>query len=332
VALVLAAVTLAALSLLLGSALRADPQGWLRWGREIALREGPFTTLDYPSWKPLPVLLTVPLAFCGALGPALWLVVVRAAGILSLVLVFDLGRRRAGGAGGVVAAGAVALTPSWWPTLAGGGIEPLLVLVGCLALDRHERGRHGQTVLLLWLMALGREEALALLLLYGLCLARSDRRWLLWTALGAGGVLGLWLSGDWLGSGDPLHGGALARSAPDAIALRLSGAPLAIAVATVAGILSAPLWLAAGVGARSALRSGDRTLVAALVAALAWIATDLVMAAEGFPLPARFLLPPAVALSIAAGVGATVLLDTVARGLGLLEPAPEAAPPHGRAP
>ncbi|MDX6730040.1 MAG: hypothetical protein QOK49_4845 [Baekduia sp.] len=332
VAIVLAAVTVAALSLLLGSALRADPLGWLRWGRAIALADGPFSTVDYPSWKPLPVLLTVPLAFCGALGPTLWLVVVRAAGILSFVLVFDLGRRRGGWTAGIVAAGAVALIPTWWPTMVGGGIEPLLVLAGCLAIDRHERGRDGQAVLLLGVMAMGREEALGLLLLAGLCLGRRDRRWVLWTGLGAVGVLALWLTGDWLGSGDPLHGGELARSAPDAVALRLSGAPLGVGAGTVAGILTAPVWLAAGVGAWSALRSRDRTLVTALVAALAWIATDLVMAGEGFPLPARFLFPPAVALSIVAGVGATVLLDAVARGLGLPEPAPEPAPEQGRAP
>jgi hypothetical protein len=309
---VLASLAVAALSLLLGTSVRADPEGWLRWGREIALGDGAFTTLDYPSWKPLPVLLTVPLAFSGALGPALWLVVTRATGILALALVFDLGRRRAGVAAGVVAAGALALIPTWWPTLAGGGIEPLLVSLGCLALDRLERGRHGPAILLLCALALGREEALPLVVVYGLFLARRDPRLAALALLGAAGVLALWLSGDWLGSGDPLHGGALARSAPDATALRLSGAPLTGALPTVASVLAAPFWIAAVVGAVAALRRRDRALVAAVGAALGWIATDLAMAADGFPLPTRFLFPAAAALTIAAGVGTATLLDALA--------------------
>jgi hypothetical protein len=332
VPLALAALAAAALSLLLGSALRDDPEGWLRWGREIGLGEGAFSTLGYPSWKPLPVLLTVPLAFCGGLGPTLWLVVERAAGILALALVFDLGRRRAGVAAGVVATGALALMPSWWPTLAGGGIEPLLVCLGCLAIDRHERGRHGQTLALLCLLALGREEAVPLLLVYGVCLGRRDRRWIAAGALGAAGVLGLWLTGDWIGSGDPLHGAELAKAAPDAIALQLSGEPLAAVLPTAAGLLLiAPLWLAAAVGATAALRSRDRTLVAAVAAALAWIAMDLVMVAHGFPLPTRFLFPAAAALSVAAGVGVAVLLNALARGLRPLGPVPDAGAGSGRA-
>ncbi|MDX6713561.1 MAG: hypothetical protein QOH30_119 [Baekduia sp.] len=319
---VLASLAVAALSLLLGTSVRADPEGWLGWGRALALGDGAFTTLDYPSWKPLPVLLTVPLAFCGALAPALWLVVARGAGILAFALVFDLGRRRAGVPAGVVAAGSLALIPSWWPTLAGGGIEPLLVALGCLAIDRHERGRHGQAVLLLCAMALGREEALPLVVVYGLWVARRDQRLAILALLGAAGVLALWLGGDWLGSGDPLHGGDLAREAPDAIALRLSGAPLTVALPTVASVLAAPLWIAAAVGAVAAVRARDVTLVVAVAAALGWIGTDLAMAAAGFPLPTRFLFPATAALSIAAGVGAAMMLDALAgrRATPLLMP------------
>jgi hypothetical protein len=338
VALVLSAVVFAALSLLLGSSLRVDPEGWLRWGREIALGDGAFTTVDYPSWKPLPVLLTVPLAFCGTLGPTLWLVVERAAGLLALALVFDLARRRAGVTAGAVAVGALALTRTWWPTLAGGGIEPLLVALGCGAIDRHERGRHGQALLVLCLVALGREEAVLVVLGYGAWLGRRHGfRWMATAAVGAAAIVAFWLSGDWIGSGDPLHGGELAKAAPDAIALQLSGAPLAGALVTVAGLLAAPLWPAAAFGVSAAWRAGDRILPAVLLAAGGWVGADLLLAADGYPLPTRFLFPVAAApLSVAAGIGATFLLDAALASRDRLaswpEPEPEAPSCRGPGP
>ena len=49
-----------------------DAWGWLLWGREIT---GPlqFTTATYPSWKPLPGLVAIPLAPLGDAAPWLWL-------------------------------------------------------------------------------------------------------------------------------------------------------------------------------------------------------------------------------------------------------------------
>jgi hypothetical protein len=61
-------------------ALRAGPQydpfGWLIWGRELL--HGRLDTLWYPSWKPLPVLVTAPAALAGHGALPLWLVVSRA--------------------------------------------------------------------------------------------------------------------------------------------------------------------------------------------------------------------------------------------------------------
>jgi hypothetical protein len=303
------ALALAALSLLIGQSLRFDPLGWLRWGRAIGLGDGAFTTRDYPSWKPLPVLLTVPLAFTGSLAPLLLLIVERAAGFLALFLLFVLGRRRAGPIAGIVAAGALALTPEWWPVLAGGGIEPLLVALGCLAVDRHDADRPWQVLGLLFLVALGREEALALLIAYGAVVARRDARFTAVAVVATGVVAALWLGGDWIGSGDPLHGGALARAAPDAVALRQSGTPMLSALPTVVDLFHAPLWAAAAVGAVAAVMSGDRTLTGLVACGLGWVAIDLTLAADGYPLQARFLFPAVGALSLAAGVGTMVVLE-----------------------
>src|SRR5947208_3632538 len=47
-----------------------DPYGWLLWGREITNGSPPFSTVDYPSWKPLAALLTTPIALVAV--AALW--------------------------------------------------------------------------------------------------------------------------------------------------------------------------------------------------------------------------------------------------------------------
>ena len=80
-----ACLLLAAASLALPSEPSYDPWAWLVWGRELG--NGTLDTAGGPSWKPGSVAVTVPLAPLGAeLAPALWLLLVRAAGLLSLVL------------------------------------------------------------------------------------------------------------------------------------------------------------------------------------------------------------------------------------------------------
>ncbi|MBA3327150.1 MAG: hypothetical protein H0T43_02465, partial [Solirubrobacterales bacterium] len=90
-ALVAACLALAGASLALPYEPVYDAWAWLVWGRELAglgldLSAG-------PSWKPLPVLVTTPLAAAGDAAPALWLVVARAGWLLAIVLAADLAWR-----------------------------------------------------------------------------------------------------------------------------------------------------------------------------------------------------------------------------------------------
>src|ERR671930_387217 len=79
---------LAALSLLLPSEPSYDPWAWLVWGRELTHLH--LDTQAGPSWKPLPVAITVVLSPLSkvddSIPPALWLVIARTAALLSLVL------------------------------------------------------------------------------------------------------------------------------------------------------------------------------------------------------------------------------------------------------
>jgi hypothetical protein len=86
----LAVLALTALTFLMPSAPTYDPWAWIVWGREILHLD--LSTVDGPSWKPLPVLLTTPFALFGGLAPDLWLFVARAGAIAGVVMAFRVAR------------------------------------------------------------------------------------------------------------------------------------------------------------------------------------------------------------------------------------------------
>jgi hypothetical protein len=291
-----ALVLLAAATLASVSTLRADPAGWLRWGRELALSgAGPLDTTGLPSWKPLPVIATAPLAFTGDAAPWLWRVLVCAAGLAALAGVASLAAARGGPRAGVVAAALLALTPAFWSSTRGGMIEPVVVALGAGAAWAHVRGRPGLVLGLLAAMALGREEALVLVLAYAVALRTAGPAWPAAGIALALAVAAVWLGGDLYGSGNVLHGGALARgAAPETPVTHFT--PLAYAVAAVV-VPAAAILIARG------LRRADAVTSAIAAAAAAWLAADLGLLALGYPVPARFLLPAASGLAVVAGVG-----------------------------
>src|SRR4051812_6748752 len=100
----LAILGLTALTFLVPAAPTYDPWAWIIWGREIMHLD--LSTVDGPSWKPLPVLLTTPFSLFGGLAPDLWLFVARAGAIAGVVRAFRAARRLGGGPAGAAAAGA----------------------------------------------------------------------------------------------------------------------------------------------------------------------------------------------------------------------------------
>src|SRR4051794_24111705 len=142
---------LAAISLLLPYDPSYDPWGWLVWGRELGRLQ--LHTDVALSWKPLPALLTAPLAPLGAVDVQVWLLLVRAAGLLALVFAFRLGNRLGGPLAGGLAAVSVLLLPGWIRYLAQANIEPVLVLLMLAAADSHFAGRRRPAFVLLTLLA-----------------------------------------------------------------------------------------------------------------------------------------------------------------------------------
>jgi hypothetical protein len=308
------AVLAAALSLLAQAVPGFDAQGWVLWGREITGGGlGALSTTAYPSWKPLPALVTTPLSLTGAAAPALWLVVARTGAVIAAVLAYRLAARFGGRAAGVAAVVGVVLLDRWWQYAARGAVEPPLAALLLGAVDRHLAGRRGQAAALLALAALGRHEAFALYGLYALVLVRERPARVLALVPGAVVVIALWLAGDWAGSGDPLHGAVLARRAHETIQAQRAGDVPIRTLSGAAGLVVVPLLIGAAAGLVLAWRRREPGLVLIGAAAVAWVGVDVVMAMRGYPASGRFMIPAAALVCVLGAVG-LASLARAARG------------------
>ncbi|MCX6390763.1 MAG: hypothetical protein NT122_09090 [Solirubrobacterales bacterium] len=134
------------------------------------------TGQDNVSWKPLPVLLTVPAsAISQQIGIHFWLWVSRSCVLGTSVLLYRLASRRGGPVGGIVAALLPLLIQNWDQSMVGGASEPLLMV---LILSAVEAALSNRRWLALWLAVLAglvRPEVTPLLVIYGVWLLRRDR-------------------------------------------------------------------------------------------------------------------------------------------------------------
>ncbi len=226
VALVVVALIIGGLSLLIPSTPSYDPWAWLVWGREIIHLN--LQTTGGPSWKPLPMIFTVPFAVFGNAAPDLWLVVARAGAVMAVVMVFKLCVRitRQLAVPLEQSAGRLELLASWAPALLAGVIaaiglafsggfisdnalgysEGLMTAIVLIAVERHLDGAPRQAFAVGFLAALDRPEIWLFWGPYGL--------WLFWKDPGARKlVIGLfvlipvlWFLPEYWGSGHFLRG------------------------------------------------------------------------------------------------------------------------------
>ena len=280
------------------------------WGRQLAHLD--LATTAGPSFKPLPVLVLAPLSVLGGATPVVWMGLMRAAAVLSLVLAYRVGARLAGPLAGAVAALSLALSADLYRTALLGSAEPVLIALTLGAVDRHMAGRRDWALVLVALAGLIRPEAWVLLGLYGVYvwLHEPGLRPLAVAAVVLPPVL--WLGLDWIGSGDPLHGSSTATSATEGSAANAS-VPAFEVVRRAADAIILPTLVLAGVGIVAAARRRDRAALSLAALALGWIAVVAIMAEVGFTGTRRYLAAPAAALCVLAGVGFASLLDAVRR-------------------
>ena len=314
---------LAALSLaIVRPAPSYDPWSWLLWGREIA--GGSLSTLEGPSFKPLPVAVTAVLAPLGAVAPVLWVLVARAAALLAVVLAFRLGRRLAGGRppAGVLAAAAVVACGSYVGYAASGLSEGMLLALALAGAEAWRADRPRAALACGVACGLLRVEAWPFLAAAGVVMWRrrpAERPLLVAAALA---VPAAWLVPELVGSGQLFRSATRAR-VPNPGQPALAEVPL---LASLGEAVRLPLWpLWAGVAllvrraiGRSGIASPSPAARAALVPAAAgvgWIALVAAMAQAGFSGEPRYALPGAALVAVSGAVGLAVgAREAAARG------------------
>jgi hypothetical protein len=220
------ALIIGALSLLIPSTPSYDPWAWIVWGREIVHIN--LQTTGGPSWKPLPMIFTIPFALFGKAAPDLWLVIARAGAFAAVVMVFRLSFRLTRQIGsyftsaadgvdrlsalgpallaGLIAALGLALTGGFISDNALGYSEGLATAIMLIAVERHLDGHRRHAFAIGFLVALDRPEIWLFWGPYGL--------WLWWKDPGARRlVIGLfvlipicWFLPEYWGSGHFLRG------------------------------------------------------------------------------------------------------------------------------
>jgi hypothetical protein len=297
-----------AATLILPATLGYDAWAWTVWGRQLAHLD--VDTTAGPSFKPLPVLVLAPLSVLGGATPVVWMGLMRAAAVLSLLLAYRLGARLAGPPAGAVAALSLALSADLYRTALLGSAEPVLIALTLGAADRHLAGRRDWALVLVALAGLIRPEAWVLLGLYGAFVWLYEPRL---RPLAVAAIVvppALWLGLDWIGSGDPLHAGSTATSATEGSAANAS-VPAFEVVRRAADAVIVPTLVLAAIGLAFAVRRRDRAVLSLAALALGWIAVVAIMAEVGFTGTRRYLAAPAAALCVVAGVGLVWVLEAV---------------------
>ncbi len=310
---------LAALSLLAPGVPTYDPMSWIVWGREIA--HGSLQTMGGPSWKPLPMLFTVPFSLLGdQLAPALWLVVARSGGLLGVAMGFRLAARLAGRAAGVFAAAAIVASEGYVYHAYRGNSEGLLVGLALWAVERHLDGRRTSAFVLGLGAALLRPEMWPLWGLYGLWFAWREPARRKLVLAGCAVIPLAWFVPEYLGSGDFLRAAARARepnldspayaAIPAREVLRQSAALVPLAVG--AGALAA-----VGVALKRRTGEHDHTVLVLAGSAAALLGAVAVMTQAGFSGNLRYVLLPLAFIAVLGGAGWVEAVRALRRRAGL---------------
>jgi hypothetical protein len=314
----LAVLGLTALTFLAPSAPTYDPWAWIIWGREILHFD--LSTVDGPSWKPLPVLLTTPFALFGSLAPDLWLFTARAGAIAGVIMAFRVARRLGGLPAGAAAAAAYAVAPWTLRNAAMGNSEGLLVALVLAAIDRHIAGRYRHAFLFALGAGLLRPEVWPFLGLYGLWLFWRDAGARKLVAIGFAALPVLWLLPELWGSGDLLRAAHRAQN-PRANSAAFSDDPIgevirqSLAMLTDVVKVAVPALAVGWLLRRRHNRREQRVALALLVGGAIWVAEVAWMTNDGFSGNGRYLIMPGALACVLGGTALGWLVRALPAGL-----------------
>ena len=307
---VVGCLVLSALTLLFPSTPTYDPWAWILWGREITQLD--LTTTGGPSWKPLPVLFTVPFSIFGEdVAPLLWVWIARAGALLALAMAFRVARRLVGGPAGIVAGifAAAFLFSSfkYIRDAALGNSEALLAALTLWAFERHLDGRRDHAVYLGFAAALLRPEVWPFLGLYGLWLWFRDPELRLRLVALAGLIPLLWFGPEVWGSGDPFRAGNRANN-PNTGSAAFADQPFLEVIRRFNQVTIKPLLAAALIGLVHAAVVWRRRREGAAIlflfgAGLAWLLLVAGMTQAGFAGNQRYLIVTTTVVCVLGGIG-----------------------------
>ncbi|MHB1835477.1 MAG: hypothetical protein ACYCXW_10965, partial [Solirubrobacteraceae bacterium] len=353
VGLALGSLALGALSLLFPSTPSYDPWSWLLWAREIV--HGHLTiTSSGTSWKPLPMIFTIPFALFGSAAANLWLMVARAGALAAVVMVFRLSwklTRQVGGLFGEASGTAIEIGPPLVAGLIGAAVlllsasgaflssnalgysEAFAAALLMISIERLIDGRPRQSFIVGFFVALDRPEIWAFWGLLGLWLLWRDPGARVLVVLSAVVVLAAWFVPVKLGCGSftcsvsralkPRSNSLAFASSPFEAELSEAAwptmllrikVPAALLVLTVAGLT----WREArrrGLAALAAPRNRARIVTALLaIGGLIWFVVIAVMTQIGFSGNNRYLVLGSALVDVCGAVA----FGWAARELGVL--------------
>ncbi len=321
----------AALTLLFPSTPTYDPWAWILWGREIAHLD--LTTTGGPSWKPLPVLFTIPFSIFGEhAAPLLWVWIARAGALLALAMAFRVARRLVGGPAGLVAGlfAAAFLFSSfkYIRDAALGNSEALLAALALWGFERHLDGRRDHALYLGFAAALLRPEVWPFLGLYGLWLWFREPELRLRMAVLAALIPLLWFGPEVWGSGDPFRAGSRANN-PNSGSAAFADNPALEVIRRFNHVTIKPLLAAAAIALVHASlawlrRREQRATLFLFLTGLAWLLLVAGMTAGGFAGNQRYLIVTTAAACVLGGVGVGRILEAAQRGVARLTSHPRA--------
>lgn len=304
-----------------------DPWAWIIWGREIV--HGDLVTTTGPSWKPLPMLFTVPFAVLGQAEPDLWLWVSRAFALLGLLAASQLAMRLGGRLAAALAAVGLATTPLYYSYGVQGSSEGMLVLVCCLAASAWLDDRRDAAFWWLVAASLLRPEVWPYVALVGLERLRARPANLWWVASAGAVVIAAWLIPEKIGSGAYFRAATRANT-PNPDSAAFADSPSLVVLGSMGNLL---LWLPAvslvitvlvGLWAwRSRTDAVPRRVLreAAWLAgmALVWVVIVAAMTEGGYAGNPRYLVAPlGLLVAVALGGLAWTIRVLADRGVGVL--------------
>ncbi len=295
-----AAAVISALSLIwVGESTSRDTNNWLIWARQLSLGHSLDFTGGVPSWKPLPVLLTLPFArVSAAASNAFWLWLVRfswvmCSAMLAAIVLPQFGRLAAG-----VAAALPLALPIWFAYALMGDSEPVATALALGAVLAFQRLKPRLAFSLLIAAGLLRPELWLLLAASVVWQWRRDRSSaLIWFGASSAVLIVGWslipqlAGGGWLQSASRASTRLLVGNQADGFFT----------------LLPMRAWLLVAVGAFAVWQRRDRFLGVLGVASLGLAVEVEMMSWFGFSGLDRYVMPGAIGLCAIAGAGAGTL-------------------------